>query len=156
MENFRYPTPAEILSARKAARLTYIQAGAVVYANSHIWLQWEKGAVPMQQAFWYLFLYRTRQQSFDPKQYVPDTVANHECAARVQSYRQARASFALEDMHPDYDSEIIQACIFAGLISPDQHQREMLAYVHQHKSLAGYMQSRAWTQPMRHVGTIAA
>lgn len=49
------PTPAEILAARKAARLTQTAAAAVIYKRLRTWQDWEGGIRKMDYAFWELF-----------------------------------------------------------------------------------------------------
>jgi DNA-binding transcriptional regulator YiaG len=49
------PSPAEIIAARKAAKLTQTKAAALVYATCRAWQRWEFGDRKMGPATWELF-----------------------------------------------------------------------------------------------------
>lgn len=49
------PTPAAVLAARTAARLTQRDAGALIYRSERNWQQWESGDRRMDPALFELF-----------------------------------------------------------------------------------------------------
>jgi putative transcriptional regulator len=49
------PAPAQIIAARKAAKLTQTAAAALVYATCRAWQLWEAGDRKMGAASWELF-----------------------------------------------------------------------------------------------------
>lgn len=57
---------------------------------------------------------------------------------------QAEAIHALEDMAPSKQDKAIDAAILAGNVSPEQARDELLAYVTEHKTLTGFIESRSW------------
>jgi putative transcriptional regulator len=151
MDTFDSPTPSAIKVARDAVRLTQTAAAEVVFTSLRAWQQWEYGERSMHLAFWHLFLYKTSQQTRPPvAQLSEPPLSPQERAEYAANLVQRRASFALEGMHPDFDDEVIQASILAGLVSPKQYQREMLAYVDEHKTLRGFLQTRPWAMPIAH------
>jgi putative transcriptional regulator len=55
MKKPKNPDPAEIIAARKAAKLTQTAAAALVYATRRGWQRWEAGDRKMGPATWELF-----------------------------------------------------------------------------------------------------
>ena len=51
-----YPTPAQILAARKAAGLTQAQAARLLELPTPRWNEYERGKVRMSRQMWRLFL----------------------------------------------------------------------------------------------------
>ena len=57
------PTPAEIRSAREAARLTQAQAADLVHSTDRVWRYWEAGNHSMPAALWELFQIKLAQRA---------------------------------------------------------------------------------------------
>lgn len=55
------PTPAAIRAARKRAKLTQEEAGALVYASRRTWQDWELGVAEMHAGLWELFTLKTNK-----------------------------------------------------------------------------------------------
>jgi len=55
------PKPAEIIAARKAAKLTQQEAANIVGVHSTSWQRWEYGTSNMRQGLWELFLSKTNK-----------------------------------------------------------------------------------------------
>lgn len=49
------PTAAAVRAARKRAKLTQEEAGALVYASRRTWQDWELGVADMHPGLWELF-----------------------------------------------------------------------------------------------------
>jgi DNA-binding transcriptional regulator YiaG len=49
------PTAAAVRAARKRAKLTQEEAGALVYSSRRTWQDWEAGVAQMHPALWELF-----------------------------------------------------------------------------------------------------
>lgn len=62
----------------------------------------------------------------------------------AEAARQTRAIFALEGMSPTDQSQGIDAAIQAGSVTLEQAQKELLAYVKEHKTSQGFIESRPW------------
>ena len=58
--NNKYPEPAEVRAARKAARLTQTEAAALVYVTQRAWAYYEAGKRNMPPASWELFLQKAK------------------------------------------------------------------------------------------------
>lgn len=139
------PAPDVIKAARLAVGLTQKAAGEVVFTSLRAWQQWEYGERTMHLAFWFLFLYKTAAFASNNAAALTEPPLTLEQRANYAARLvQSRASFALEDMLQRWDDEVIEASILAGLVSPDQYKREMLAYVYEHKSLRGFLETRPW------------
>jgi DNA-binding transcriptional regulator YiaG len=54
------PTPEEIKQARKDAGLTQTQAAEIIYCSLGAWKKWESWDREMHQAFFELFLIKTK------------------------------------------------------------------------------------------------
>jgi DNA-binding XRE family transcriptional regulator len=143
------PTPPAILAARKAAGLGQKAAGEAVFVSLRTWQQWEYGESTMHLAFWMLFHHRVTTISTPRQlQHTNPHLTLEQCVNYADALRQSRASFALEGMQPQWDDEVIEAAIMAGLVSPDQYKTEMLAYVYERKTLNGFIESRPWAKPL--------
>ena len=57
---------------------------------------------------------------------------------------QSEAIFALEGLEPSPQDKAIDAAILAGRVSPEQAREELLDYVTAHKTVRGFIESRAW------------
>lgn len=55
------PTPAAIRAARKRAKLTQEEAGALVYVSRRTWQDWEAGIAQMHAGLWELFTLKTNK-----------------------------------------------------------------------------------------------
>jgi hypothetical protein len=64
--------------------------------------------------------------------------------AYAAAIAQTEAVFALEDMGPTAQDKAIDAAILAGRVSPEQAREELLAYVIEHKTVNGFIESRPW------------
>jgi len=58
--------------------------------------------------------------------------------------RQTNAIFALEGFEPDDFTRAIDAAVLAGRVSRMQAGDEMRAWVAEHKTTDGFIESRAW------------
>jgi hypothetical protein len=54
------------------------------------------------------------------------------------------AVFALEGMAPSPQDRAITAAIVAGLVAPQQAREELLAYLLEHKTVRGFIETRPW------------
>ena len=57
---------------------------------------------------------------------------------------QASAIFALEGIQPSEQNQALDQAVLAGKVTPEQVHQEMLAYVREHKTTAGFAASRTW------------
>lgn len=64
--------------------------------------------------------------------------------AYAAAIEQAEVIHALEDMAPSRQDKAIDAAILAGNVSPEQARDELLAYVTEHKTSTGFIESRPW------------
>ena len=55
------PTPAEVVRAREAAKLTQTEAAAVIRGSLRAWQNYEGGERSMHPGLWELFLIKTGQ-----------------------------------------------------------------------------------------------
>lgn len=67
-----------------------------------------------------------------------------ERAAYALTIQQTEAVMALEGMEPAAHDKAINAAILAGRVAPEQAREEFLAYVTQHKTISGFIESRDW------------
>ena len=67
-----------------------------------------------------------------------------ERASYAATIRQVQAVFALEGMEPSEQDKGVIAAILAGRVSPEQAREESLAYITEHKTLDGFIESRPW------------
>jgi hypothetical protein len=65
-------------------------------------------------------------------------------AAYAAAIEQTKAVFALEGMAPTSQDKAVDGAILAGRVSPEQAREELLAYVTAHKTVDGFIESRAW------------
>ena len=66
-------------------------------------------------------------------------------AARLrEAMRQRDAIFRLEGFEPTDMSRAVDAAVLAGRVTNKQAGDEMVAYVKEHKTLEGFLQSRHW------------
>ena len=59
-------------------------------------------------------------------------------------YAQADAIFALEGFEKTDEDRRMDEAVLAGRITNEEVIQEMLAYIHEHKSLDGFVDSRFW------------
>lgn len=76
---------------------------------------------------------------FDPAPLSPD-----QRPAYAAAIEQTEAIFALEGMAPTPQDKAIDAAILAGKVSPEQARDELLDYLKTHKTVKGFIGSRAW------------
>ena len=155
-EQRRNPLPSEVKAAREQAGLTQTEAGELVHAKCRAWQQWEAGDRRMHPAFWELFRNKVSLIEKGPDMTTHQTSARREApavpapltpdqrATYAATIKQTEAIFALEDMAPNAQDLAIDAAILAGKVSPEQAREELLAYVIQHKTVRGFIESRAW------------
>lgn len=76
----------------------------------------------------------------------PETVrlSDEEVARLRENMRQRDAIFRLEGFEPNADTRAIDEAILAGRVTAKQAADEMVAYVRQHKTVDGFIQSRSW------------
>ena len=74
----------------------------------------------------------------------PAPLAPEQRAAYAAAITQTEAVFALEGMAPSEQDKAITAAIAAGLVAPEQAREELLAYVLEHKTVRGFIDSRPW------------
>ncbi len=67
-----------------------------------------------------------------------------EAASLSEVMRQTDAIFRLEGMEPTVQHQVMDAAVLAGRITTAQLIVEMREYVTQHKTMAGFIQSRSW------------
>ena len=67
-----------------------------------------------------------------------------ERAAYALIIEQTEAVWALEDMRPSPQDKAIDAAVLDGRVSPEQAHDEFVAYVNEHKTVRGFIESRAW------------
>lgn len=60
------------------------------------------------------------------------------------AYAQRDAIFALESFQPTEQTKQIDCAVLSGKVSNAQAIDEMLNYIAQHHSLAGFAESRSW------------
>jgi hypothetical protein len=58
--------------------------------------------------------------------------------------RQTDAIFAFEGFEPTAQARAIQEAVIAGRVTTVQAVQEMIAYVKEHKTLDGFINSRQW------------
>jgi dephospho-CoA kinase len=72
---------------------------------------------------------------------VPDA----EKLARIKdAIKQTDAIFALEGFEPTDEMRAIDAAVLAGRVTRSQVAKEIVEYAKQHKTIDGFIQSRAW------------
>jgi hypothetical protein len=64
-----------------------------------------------------------------------------------ESIRQTDAIFALEGFEPDAQGRAIDAAVLAGRVTNAQAADELVAYVKEHKTAEGFVESRPWRLP---------
>lgn len=74
----------------------------------------------------------------------PVPLAPHERAAYRAALVQTQAIFALEGMEPSETDRAIDAAILAGRVAPERAREELLAYLLEHKTMRGFIESRTW------------
>lgn len=65
-------------------------------------------------------------------------------AAYAAVIRETEAIFALEGMAPSAQDKAMNAAILAGRVAPKQAREELLAFVLEHKTVRGFIESRPW------------
>jgi DNA-binding XRE family transcriptional regulator len=162
----RNPSPREVREVRELAGLTQTQAGALVHTTCRTWQQWEaeqgtKYHRAMHPAFWELFCRKiavatpypsakgsdmTPQQATARRAAVatPTPLSPEQRVLYAAAMADTEAVFALEDMSPSPQDKAITAAIVAGLVAPEQAREELHAYVLEHKTVRGFIESRPW------------
>jgi DNA-binding XRE family transcriptional regulator len=157
----RNPSPDEVKATREWAGLTQTEAGEMVHTTCRAWQQWEAGDRRMHPAFWELFRRKIATAPPAPSAKGSDMPAQHATARRAAVATRApltpeqrvlyaaamadtEAVFALEDMTPSPQDKAITAAIVAGLVAPEQAREELHAYVLEHKTVRGFIESRPW------------
>ena len=59
-------------------------------------------------------------------------------------HEQVDAIFALEGFEKTENSRRMDEAVLAGRVTHKQIVNEMVAYIHEHKSLDGFAESRSW------------
>ena len=72
------------------------------------------------------------------------TLTPEEVATMQEAFRQRDAIWRLEGFEPDMQRRAIDAALLAGRVTVSQVSREMVAYVNQHKTADGFIESRPW------------
>lgn len=62
----------------------------------------------------------------------------------VAAMKQTEAMVALEGMQPTAQDKAATAAIVAGRVAPEQAREELLAYVREHQTMRGFIESRSW------------
>jgi hypothetical protein len=75
----------------------------------------------------------------------PAPLAPEQRAEYAVAIEQSEAVFALEDMAPSAQDKAIDVAILAGKLSPEQAREELLSYLTGHKTVCGFIDSRAWS-----------
>ncbi len=65
-------------------------------------------------------------------------------AEMKEAIRQVDAIFALEGFYPTEQIRIIDAALVAGRVTATQAVEELAAYVREHKTMKGFLESRPW------------
>lgn len=159
------PSPDEVKATRELAGLTQTQAGGLVHTTCRAWQQWEAGDRRMHPAFWELFRRKVASALPSPSS-LPAKVSDmtlHQATARravaaatpapltpeqralyAAAMADTEAVFALEDMAPSPQDKAITAAIVAGMVAPEQAREELHAYILEHKTVRGFIDSRPW------------
>ena len=155
------PLPDEVKAIRESAGLPQMQAGVMVHITCRAWQQWEAGGRRMHPAFCDLFRRKIAAKPPLPLAKKFDMTTQQATARRAAAaaptpltpaqrvlYAAAmadtKAVFALEDMMPSPKDKAITEAIVAGLAAPEQAREELHAYVLEHKTVRGFIDSRAW------------
>ena len=67
-----------------------------------------------------------------------------ERARMAEAIRQAEAIWALDGFEPTPDNKAINEAILEGRVTPSQMIAELKDYVREHKTMDGFVASRAW------------
>lgn len=68
-----------------------------------------------------------------------------ERARMAETIRQTEAIWALDGFEPPPHSKAINEAMLEGRVTPSQMIAELKAYLHEHRTMDGFVSSRSWS-----------